>query len=104
MQDCTRDSQRLGGIPIPALLFANDTLLISQTPMGLQNLLNTFSDFCGEKGFEVNTAKIKYMLYNPYKSFTGNFNLKGSTLHRVDRFDYLGISLDDVPSWSWQLH
>lgn len=46
---CAHDSPKLGGRPVPALLFADDTLLISQTPKGLQTPLDSFNVYCKKK-------------------------------------------------------
>lgn len=71
-EGCNNDSPRLAGETIPALLFADDTILISQTPRGLQNLLNSFHLYCVNKGLQINASKTKYMSIKPHKSFKNN--------------------------------
>ncbi|KAJ1123254.1 hypothetical protein NDU88_001727, partial [Pleurodeles waltl] len=75
LKQSNHDSPRLNGDPVPALLFADDTILLSQTPMGLQTLLDKFSDYCSLKGLEINTSKTKYLTVNPHKALKRNIRI-----------------------------
>lgn len=48
------DSPRLANRKIPALMFADDTLLLSKTPMGMQRVLEEFCKFCRKRDLEIN--------------------------------------------------
>lgn len=100
---CEHDSPRLGGLSVPALLFADDTILISQTLKGLQNLINSFVGYCKLKGLELNPSKTKYMSINPHKTFKENITVDMETIEFVYDFNYLGITLDSKLSWKPQL-
>ena len=55
----------MGGLTIPALLFADDVVLLAESPGDLGCLLETFTEFCNAKGLEINPQKSKIlMLYD----------------------------------------
>ena len=99
LEGCQHDSPVVNKVKIPALLFADDTLLISRTPSGLENLLSEFNNYCTKKGLEINKSKIKVMAINPHHSFKGKIRLAGVGLDLVKSIDYLGICLDNNASW-----
>ena len=49
----------LGGQRVRTLLYADDAALLSDTPEGLQELLDGLASFSGENGLTVNAAKLK---------------------------------------------
>ena len=53
------------GIAIQILLYADDIMLISDSPEGLQRHLNAFKLFCTDKGFLINMDKTKVMDLTP---------------------------------------
>jgi hypothetical protein len=50
------------------LLYADDTLLFSETYEGMQNLLNVFSDYCKLWKLEVNLSKTKTLSFHSENS------------------------------------
>ena len=85
------------------MMFADDTLIISKTPRGLQNLLDHFGDFCKQRGLIINTDKTKLMMFNPHKKISGRFLLDSVPLERVASFEYLGFTITDQMFWGKQL-
>jgi hypothetical protein len=47
--------------PLPAQFFADDSLLLSTTPNGLQTAIDTLQNFCEDNGLAVNVSKTKIM-------------------------------------------
>lgn len=73
------DAPRLVSCKVPALMFADDTLL-SKTPMGFQRTLDSFNAFCKARGLEINVPKTKIMVFNPSHSTRQNPSLNGILL------------------------
>ena len=55
----------LAGIAIQMLLYADDIMLISDSPEGLPRHLNALKLFCTDKGFLINMDKTKVMGLTP---------------------------------------
>ena len=90
----------LQGKAIYILFFADDLLLLSIGPEGLQTSLNKLAEYCDEWGLEVNTQKTKAMhisIPGARKSQLGNYNLlyKGQEIECVSSFSYLGVELTE---------
>lgn len=99
------DSPKVGGQWAPDLLFVDDTLLISKTLQGLQQLLDDFQEFCLGRGLELNSAKTKCMLFSSKLKTKCKKSLyvDGDSLELVKEFDYLVIKLTQNMSWASQL-
>ena len=75
------------------LLFA-DNVLISDTPMGLQNQLDVLSSACKDLFLGINTDKTKIMVFRK-GGFWGShekWNLEGKNLEVVNEYTYLGYT------------
>ena len=69
----------LQGKAIFILCFADDLLLLSSGPIGLQVSLNNLADYCDKWSLEVNTQKTKAMritIPGSRKTEVGNYDLK----------------------------
>ena len=83
--------QFIPGAPqIYSLLFADDIVLISTTPIGLQNQLNSLRDASEEIGLTVNLDKTKVMTYR-----------KGGFLGRRERWFYGENRLEVVNNYKY---
>ena len=54
----------LAGVLIPILMYADDIVLISDSPEGLQCHLDALQSFCADKDLIVNLGKNKVMVFN----------------------------------------
>ena len=75
------------------LLFADDLALMSSTPHGLQNQLDSLAEACKCLGLEVNTTKTKVMVFRK-GGFLGKHDkwyLGSEQLEVVNRYTYLGF-------------
>ena len=84
------------------LLWADDLILMSSSPEGLQNSINKTSAFYTDLGLELNTKKTKVIVFNSrgIKLNNYSFYVGGFVLEVVDNYQYLGIKLK--PSGSLQ--
>lgn len=93
------DAPRLNTTPIPALLYADDLALISESKCGLQTSLEVLEYFCSTKGLSVNLEKTKILVFNDNRSLSriaeeDKFMLDGKNVEVTDTYTYLGIIFD----------
>ena len=74
------------------LLFADDIVLTSDTPMGLQNQLNVLISACTDMFLNVNTDKTKLIVFEKGGFWGENehWNLDGEKLEEVNEYNCLG--------------
>ena len=93
----------IGNIKIDYLLFADDLVLLSESPSGLQNLINGVEKFCSQWHMLVNLTKTKVVLlnntfvpiqnrgirfkFNNQKKEKGCYNYLGVIINNGNRFE-----------------
>lgn len=87
---------RLGQNRLPALLFADDILLISKDPEEMQRLLNICAEYWKEYRFDFCKDKSQMMVVNPPVQPQKSWNLGDSTLGQVTRYEYLGVTINNT--------
>jgi hypothetical protein len=105
LQDENSDPVLIGNTSINTLLYADDLVLLSSSPQGLQNFLEKLSVFCASLKLEVNISKSKALIFNSNgKSFSNHFYYNNSIIQTViyynnsiiqtvTQYCYLGITL-----------
>ena len=83
-----------GGKEIFSLLFADDIVLVSQTPAGLQNQINNLKLASEELGLEVNLSKTKSMIFRRggYIGRTERWHYGNEKIETVNSYKYLGYT------------
>ena len=78
---------------ISHLFYADDLVLLSYTPIGLQCMLDELRKYSNQKGLVVNASKSKVMVFNVQYSSVQNveFRYAGQPLAVVEEFKYLGL-------------
>ena len=91
--DKSCDPVSIDGEDISCLLWADDLILLSTSPVGLQNAINKTHLFYTNLGLQMNVKKTKILVFNPrgIKIKNDNFSVGGSPLEIVDEYQYLGI-------------
>ena len=81
-----------GLIELFILLFADDIVLMSLTPVGLQNQLNVLKSCCDNLNLQVNEEKTKIMVFRKGGVLRENekWTYGGKRLEIVNRYSYLG--------------
>ena len=75
-------------------LYADDLVLLSSTPDGLQNCLNNLHEFSNRKCLTVSTNKSKTLVFNSAGRFIKTtFRIDQNVLEPVQNFCYLGFDL-----------
>lgn len=87
----------VNGTPLNNIRYADDTVILSDTPQGLQTLVDRVIEVGTEYGLEFNAAKTKYMVVSRDRDMTPNLKVGRTTLERVKQISYLGCTLND--SW-----
>ena len=87
----------LDGSSIPCLLYADNVVLLSRTPCGLQLSLDVLCTFCKSQGLTVNPKKTQVVVFNDHrapKSYmsTELFTYMGTPVDKVEQYVYLGIT------------
>ena len=93
LQQNTNECFTLGQLSIYLLLFADDSVLISDTPTGLQQFLLAFKKYCEKWNLKVNVQKTKIVIFRRGRTLTEeiNFTYSGNVIEKVNTFNYLGL-------------
>jgi len=73
------DAPELGGILVPLLLYADDLILMSTSPEGLQRQLDALASFCEQRQLTGNLSKTKVVIFEARKSDCKEFVFSGTT-------------------------
>lgn len=94
MTEKERDAQ-LAGTWIPLLLYADDIVLISESPEGMRRQLNALHNFAKDSGLSVNLGKTKIMVFNTTPQWVRRlapfFVYDQVTVEYTDAYTYLGV-------------
>jgi hypothetical protein len=81
------------------LLYADDLILISESPSSLQHCVDALQSFCSDWGLKVNTQKTKVMIMSKSKNRTVidkyDFYFRPLPLDYANEYRYLGIIFDN---------
>ena len=78
-----------------AILYADDTVLMAETPNDLQKQLDSFSKYCEEWKLKVNVDKSKIVIFSRGRLPRNHeFKYRGTQLEIVNEFNYLGVLLN----------
>ena len=85
-------------LAIYLLLFANDAVMFSDIPEGLQTSLNNLETYCSKWNIHVNVDQTKIVVFRKGVQLCQNekFTYAGEEIEIVNNFNYLGIFLSIV--------
>ena len=82
-------------VPINALMYADDLILLSDTPEGLQKHIDKLSKYCDEWKLNINLKKTKIMVFNRgNKLIKSTFSVNKVVLENVKNVKYLGFTIN----------
>ena len=93
------DPVYLGSEKITSLLYADDLVLLSESPTGLQRSINSLSRYCRKWRLNINTKKTQTLIFNK-KSRNHSFTLNNEIVQNVKKYTYLGITFSHTGSFS----
>ncbi|RYA67266.1 hypothetical protein DD598_28985, partial [Enterobacter cloacae complex sp. 2DZ2F16B1] len=87
----------LAGTPVHIMLYADDIVLISDSPEGMQRHLDALHRFAQESGLSVNLGKTKVMVFNTTPQWIRRsapaFTYGQEKVEYTDAYTYLGVVL-----------
>ena len=88
-------------LSIYLLSFADDAVIFSETPKGLQKSLDNFEIYCKKWNLTVNVQKTKVVVFRKSRNLAQNevWSYNGQQLETVASFNYLGIVLSSGGSY-----
>ena len=82
------------------LLYADDTMVMAESPQELQLVLNAVCDYCHSWKLKVNTDKTKVMIFSKGKvNNSPVFGFGTDTINVVDDYVYLGVKFNSNGSF-----
>lgn len=93
---------QIDNIEITCLMYADDIVLLADTPYGLQNMLNALSNYCDMWDLEVNLNKTKAMVFRNGGIVKRNesWTYKNNPVELVPYYNYLGLRISSRGTWS----
>ncbi len=93
LQSVGFDALTLNETRVDCLLYADDLVILSKSPLGLQAALGKLGTFCHTWKLEVNTKKTKIVVFRPSKKLDDvTFTFGKHNIEVVEEIVYLGIS------------
>ena len=87
-----KDGVELDNKMINCLMFADDIILLSNSPEGLQNSMNNLQHYCKNWELQVNLDKSKIVVFNKgNRMTTEKFYFEDTLLENVKSYTYLGV-------------
>ena len=94
LKDETADIVTINDLKLFSLLFADDTVVFSESQEGLQSLLNRINVYCNKWGITVNTDKTVVMVFKNGTHFQeAEVYYDDHRLKTVSKFTYLGVTV-----------
>lgn len=81
------------------LLYADDTVIVADSPEDLQTSLNIFHTYCSNWHLNVNVNKTKIIIFGARQLSRFNFKLGDQPIEITDKYHYLGVTLSSSGSF-----
>ena len=84
----------LGDQKLNCLMYADDLVMLSETPQGLQSCLDKLKSYTVEWGLEINKNKTKILTFQRYgRRKLHLYNFGDIAIETTDKYKYLGTTL-----------
>lgn len=86
---------RVAGTTIRILLYADDIVLLSDCPDGLQGMIDTLEGYCATWGLSVNLLKSKVLVFRKCARIASGLKwiYRGQDIEIVNSYTYLGLEM-----------
>ena len=82
----------LGELKFHCMLYADDLVLLSETPEGLQSAVSKLQNYCHQWRLTINVKKTKTLVFNKGgRLINPNIQLNGTTVDSARDYEYLGV-------------
>ena len=78
-------------LEIIILLYADDTVILSDDAMSFQKCLDYFNEYCQIWKLKINVSKSKVLIFGCRNYNAFEFTIGDQTLELVDKYKYLGL-------------
>ena len=86
---------QIGNSKVHCLMYADDLVLLSESPLGLQRQLNILGEYCNAWKLEINIDKSKIIIFERNKNNNNyTFNINSQLLEQVHAYKYLGVIIN----------
>ena len=85
------DDTALTFLKLFIILYADDTVIMSESENDLQNALNKYQEYCDIWKLTVNTSKSNILIFSKGRLNNYQFTYQGKTLEIVNEYKYLGV-------------
>ena len=90
---------------ISVLMYADDIVLLPESPIGLQNCLNNLLEYCLQWKLSVNLKKTKVIIFNINSNSlaicrNNDFYFNNNKIEQVRSYEYLGIIFQENGDFS----
>ncbi len=87
------DCVMLNNTKIPSLIYADDLLLLSKSPIVMQRSLNKLENYCTQWNLKINVDKTKIVVFRPKNTSSKEaFTIANQQINTVDHYTYLGVT------------
>ena len=98
--DC--DPVNINGWGINSISFADDLVILSESPAGLNNSIAKLESYCTDWGLKINTSKTKILAFNrPFNKNTKSlkFCIDNKMIEVTKSYCYLGVEISNTGSF-----
>ena len=81
------------------MLYADDTIIISEDPEDFQNCMNSFLDYCEAWKLNINFNKTKIIIFGARNIDKYNFRMGDNKIEIIKQYKYLGIVFSSTGSF-----
>lgn len=95
LPDMLPDGVTVAGVTVKVLLYADDIVILSNSPSGLQNMINSLQSYCNMWSLKVNLSKSKVMVFRKGPRISKNlkWTYGDEDIQIVNSYMYLGVDL-----------
>ena len=85
------DINELYWLKLLVLLYADDTILLAESASDLQNMLNSFEEYCNQWKLKVNLSKTNIIIFGSRNTTHYNFTFGNEKIETTKEYKYLGL-------------
>lgn len=89
------DGIKINGVKISSIRYADDTIIIADSDLGLQRLIDKLNTIITEFDMKINTTKTKIMRISRSQNVTLPITANGLRLEQVNKIQYLGCWINN---------
>lgn len=95
LHECLPDGVNISGVTVKVLLYADDLVILSDSPKKLQDMIHSLNLYCGKWSLNINLNKSKIMVFREYPRISSQLEwfYGNQKIEIVNEYKYLGVIL-----------